>query len=165
MPDPNAISVSGTSSVVENLPLIISILSFFISCLALYVSFRKLSVSKKEHLDQLVNQINDRFVDYEVIGPVTKAISKEIEIKDPLAFQKKAVCLLNQLNYFQTAFEAKAIIGKKHFGQINEWFTDVVVDWVKADPDLIAVWKNLSKKNDFQNPKFAKFVKEKLKKV
>lgn len=90
------------------------------------------------------DNVSNAFVNFEVVGPiVTRAIARQdlrLTTDEALAFQKKVVLMIHQVNYYYHAFVMSRLFKNNEISEIKIWARQVFGAWIASDPRLKIVF-------------------------
>lgn len=119
--------------------VVISSLSFVVSCVALWASRKTATSSVAFQLTQFGKDINEAFARSNVKSPY--AVRLGIPDEYAAEFTTKAVLLLHQINQLRVVYDNQRLLGKHRVASWKNWAIAVLGPWIEQDDVLCRVCK------------------------
>lgn len=138
--------------------LAVSLLSLFVSILALRNNKRATKQSIEQQISEHSIEINESFLRYDVKSP----FAHHLKIPDKSAgkFTAKAVLLLHHINLLRTVFNNRDILGSTTRTSYENWATTIVRPWIESDEDLRRAWLLIKQSKNTNSKEFMTWLQQ-----
>ena len=142
--------------------------SFVISLGGVYWAWHTLRVRTGTQIDlqlsRQVDAINEGFARSKVLGPLICCYMAEMKSHPGVEIvaerdQAKIVMLLHHVNYFASCYKYRKQLGSQWIKR-DEWFKQLVLRWVEADPLYRWTVHYLRDRDDFQDAEYSVYFRD-----